>query len=121
MKKSDELFQKFNLKLKKYSTCEVAKMFASFDRYYFKNHNDEPLTRTFSNGYTTRNLIIQPWLFKDIIYYSTSFNDHRSNITEDEAWNLYILYCNFYNAIEAEHADLNYADTSQNNLTPILY
>lgn len=121
MKKSNELFEKFKSKLKKYSTCEVAKMFASFDRYYFRNYKDEPLTRTFSNGYTAKELIIQPWLFKDIIYFSTSYNDHRSNITEEEAWNLYILYCNFYNAIEAEHAELNYGNTSQNNLTPILY
>ena len=121
MKKTDELLKIFNSKLKKYSTCEVARMFASFDRYYFKNHKDEPLTKTFSNGYTTKTLIVQPWLFDDIIYYSTFFNDHRSNITEDEAWNLYILYCNYYNAIEAEYAELNYSDTSKNILTPIIY
>ncbi len=121
MKKSDELFKIFNSKLKKYSTCEVAKMFASFDRYYFKNHKDEPLTKTFYNGYTTTKVLVRPWLFKDIIYYSTFFNDHRSNITEDEAWNLYLLYSNYSEAIEAEYADFNYADTSQNILTPILY
>lgn len=121
MKKSDELFNKFNSKLKKYATNEVAKMFASFGKYYFNNHKDEPLTKAFTNGYITKNLIIQPWYFKDIIYYSTSFNDYRSKITEDEAWDLYILYCKYYDAIEAEYAELNYADTSQNILTPIIY
>ncbi len=121
MRESEKYIEQFNAKLKKYSTNEVAKIFSSFNRYYYKHCNERPLTRNFSEGYRSFELIILPWLFNGIIFASTAYNDYRSDISEDQAWELYLLYHKYFNAIEGEYADVNYSDPSKNILTPIIY
>lgn len=121
MRESEKYFEQFNAKLKKYSTREVAKIFSSFNRYYYKHCNERPLTHTFSDGYRTFELLIMPWLFNKIIFASTVYNDFRADISEGQAWELYLLYHKYFNAIEGEYADANYSDPSKNILTPIIY
>ncbi len=99
MKESEK---KFITKLKKYSTNEIAKIFSSFDKYYFKNVNDEPLKHQLNIGYLRKEYYVLPWLFKDIIFYSTRYNDYREKINEEEAWDLYSLYYIFYQEIDNE-------------------
>lgn len=121
MKKSDELFKLFQTKLKKYSTQGVAKIFSSFDRYYFKNHKNNLLTNNFVIGYSIREVYILPWLFNEIIYYSTANNDYRQPITESEAWELYLCYFDYFNELEGEFATTNFDDQSDNIAAPIIY
>jgi len=118
MKESEK---KFITKLKKYSTNEIAKIFSSFDKYYFKNVNDEPLKHQLNIGYLRKEYYVLPWLFKDIIFYSTRYNDYREKINEEEAWDLYSLYYIFYQEIDNEFCLENYTDSSEKILSPIIY
>ena len=121
MKKSEEWFKIFDKKLKKYATNQVANMFATFDRCYFKQNKTIPIERVFSNGIYSQKIIIQPWLFTDIIFYSTKNNDYKSNISEQQAWELYGLYHNYVCSLENEYVEENYNNTNDNVLSPIIY
>lgn len=122
MKKSEKYFKLFDEKLKKYSTREVAKSFSAFDRFCFKHSGeDEPLSITVSNGDNIRKLYIQPWLFPQIIYFSTFYNDNKSTISEQEVLELYLAYYKYSTEIENEFADTNYADITKNIITPVIY
>lgn len=118
---SEKYLQLFISKLKKFSTREVAKMFSQFNRFYYDHYVERPITREFSDGYRKYDLIVLPWLFNRIIFASTSYNDFRADITEEQAWDLYLLYHKYFNAVDSEYADMNYSDPSHNILTPILY
>lgn len=120
MKNSEELLQLFKAKLKKYSTQEIAKIFSSFDRDYFKIHKTQPLTKKFVRGYSIREVYILPWLFNEIIYYSTDNNDYKQPITESEAWELYLYYFDYFNTLEGESAT-NFNDHSNDIFAPIIY
>lgn len=121
METSKKNFEIFNASLKKYATNSVAKMFAKFDKFYFKNKSSEPLKRRFGSGINSYELPIEPWLFSEIVFYSTKYNDYRQEITEEQAWSLYGLYFNYNIESENEYARKNYSDPNINNLPPILY
>ena len=118
--KSEELLKIFKAKLKKYSTREIAKIFSSFDRYYFRNYQNNPLTKKFIIGYTTRELCILPWLFNEIIYYSTDNNDFKKSITENEAWELYLCYYKYFDKVVSEFTSSNF-DKSTNNIATLIF
>ncbi len=121
MDESAKCLQQFNSKLKKYSARQVAKLFASFNREYFKYNGDSPITHKYSNGFNSYELLIQPWLFNRIVFASTKFSDYRSDITVAQGWELYGLYHNYFMALDGEYAQNNYADSTKNILTPIIY
>lgn len=121
MKKSEEYFKIFDTKLKKYATNQVANMFATFDRHYFKLDKTTPIERVFSDGIYSQKIIIQPWFFADIIFYSTKYNDFKSNISEQQAWELYGLYHNYALSLENEYAEENFNNPDDNILSPIVY
>ena len=89
MDESEKCLQQFNSKLKKYSTRQVAMLFASFNRDYFNQNADRPITHQYSNGFDSYELMILPWIFNGIIFASTRFNDYRSDITVAQGWELY--------------------------------
>lgn len=121
MKKSEKYLKIFNEKLQKYSTNEVAKIFANFDRFYYQNYKDEPITKKFYCDNEIIELIVQPWLFSHIVFYSTHFNDNNYAITERDAWELYLDFYKYSTEKGNEFADENFVDQTKNILVPILY
>ncbi len=121
MDEIEKCLQQFNSKLKKYSTRQVAKLFASFNREYFKHNGDSPITHKYSNGFNSYELLIQPWLFNRIIFASTKYSDYRSDITVAQGWELYGLYHNYFMELYGEYAQNKYTDSTKNILTPIIY
>lgn len=108
-------FDSFVRILKKYPTNEVAKFFSEQERICNDNTEKNKLTK---RDFNFQSLIIKPWLFPEIIYYSTFNNDYRhKQINEKILWDVYGLYQNFdmdkeslflHNKLETDKHILNY-------------
>ena len=115
-------FNKFVSSLKKYPTNEVAKLFSKYERDCYKDSEKGILTeKEFDYKFYKQKIYIKPWLFPEIIYYSTSNNDHRNGtIVEDDAWDIYGLYQNY--DMDKEDNHIEKSNTDENMVfTYILY
>lgn len=121
MKTSEEQFKLFNSKLKKYSTSEVAKIFARLNREYVLKQSNGPQIKQFISGYYSTKIYIQPWLFSEIVFFSTKYNDYKKKLSETDALELYLLYDKYATLLKDEYTRQNYSNTSDNILPPIMY
>lgn len=119
---NDKGFEDFILKLKKYPTNEIAKFFSKYERECYNNFGKGLLPKIkFISGYIKHTVYMKTWLFPEIIYYSTKFNDYKSGkINDNKMIDLYGLYHDY--DINQETIYQNSSKTNDSNVvTYILY